>query len=47
MRIGFGMTAADMVKLALTDEKVKPYLDGKQVVKVVVIPDRLVNIVVR
>ncbi len=47
VRIAFGMTPADMEKLALGDEKVKPYLDGKQVVKVVVIPDKLVNIVVR
>ena len=32
---------------ALADEKVKPFLDGKQVVKVIVVPDKLVNIVVK
>ncbi|HYP52031.1 MAG TPA: leucine--tRNA ligase, partial [Pyrinomonadaceae bacterium] len=32
---------------ALADEKVRAWTDGKQVVKVVVVPQRLVNIVVR
>jgi leucyl-tRNA synthetase len=32
---------------ALTDERVKQYTDGKQVVKIVVVPNRLVNIVVK
>ena len=27
--------------------KVKPFIDGKQIVKVVVVPDKLVNIVVK
>jgi leucyl-tRNA synthetase len=34
-------------KLAFADEKVREYTDGKEVVKVVVVPRRLVNIVVR
>ncbi|HKX83826.1 MAG TPA: leucine--tRNA ligase [Pyrinomonadaceae bacterium] len=33
--------------LALADEKVKEHTDGKQLVKVVVVPKRLVNIVVK
>jgi len=33
-------------RLALADEKVLPFLDGKQVRKVIVIPGKLVNIVV-
>jgi leucyl-tRNA synthetase len=32
---------------ALADEKVRKYLEGKEVVKVIVIPGRLVNIVVK
>ena len=33
--------------MALADEKVREYTDGKQVVKVVVVPNRLVNVVVK
>ena len=38
---------ASIRERALTDDKVKPALDGKQVVKVIVVPGKLVNIVVR
>jgi len=31
----------------LDDSKIKALLDGKQVVKVIVVPDKLVNIVVK
>ena len=34
-------------KLALADPKVQPFIDGKQVVKIIVVPDKLVNIVVK
>jgi leucyl-tRNA synthetase len=33
--------------MALADEKVREYTDSKEVVKVIVVPRRLVNIVVR
>jgi len=36
----------DLEKMALGDEKVLEYTDGKEIVKVVVVPMRLVNIVV-
>ena len=36
----------ELEKLALADAKILPHLDGKRVVKVVVVPDKLVNIVV-
>jgi leucyl-tRNA synthetase len=36
-----------MREAALADEKVRAWTEGKQVVKVIVIPARLVNIVVR
>ena len=31
----------------MEDKHVKAHVDGKQVVKVIVVPDKLVNIVVR
>jgi leucyl-tRNA synthetase len=32
---------------ALSDEKVRAWTDGKQIIKTVVVPGRLVNVVVR
>ncbi len=37
---------AELEKMALADEKVKEWVDGKEIVKIVVVPKRLVNIVV-
>ena len=37
----------ELEKLAFEDEKVREYTDGKDIVKVVVVPKRLVNIVVK
>jgi leucyl-tRNA synthetase len=40
-------TAQDRLReLALSDSRVQPWIGGKAVRKVIVIPDRLVNIVV-
>ena len=39
--------SGDSRELALADDKVRPWLDGRQVAKVVVVPGRLVNIVTR
>jgi leucyl-tRNA synthetase len=36
-----------ILKLALSDEKIKAILAGKQIVKTIVVPGKLVNIVVR
>ena len=39
-------TPEDVLKArALADSKVRVFLEGKQVVKVIVVPDKLVNIV--
>ena len=43
----FGAAREVLEKAALADPKTQPFLDGKQVVKVIVVPDKLVNIVVR
>ena len=37
----------DLEAAAFEDEKVKQYTDGKQIVKIIVVPNRLVNIVVK
>ena len=37
----------DMEKLALADENVKNFTDGKEVVKAIVVPGKLVNVVVK
>jgi leucyl-tRNA synthetase len=34
-------------KLAIQLEKIKPYVEGKQVAKVIYVPGKLVNIVVK
>ncbi len=47
MVVPFGTAKEDLEKLALADEKLQPFLAGKQIVKVIVVPDKLVNFVVR
>jgi leucyl-tRNA synthetase len=43
----FGTPNAELEALVMADEKVKLNLSGKQIAKVVIIPDKLVNIVAR
>jgi leucyl-tRNA synthetase len=43
----FGTPGTELEAHALADEKVQPFLAGKRVVKMIVVPDKLVNIVVR
>jgi leucyl-tRNA synthetase len=43
----FGAPKEELERAALEDPSTQPFLAGKQVVKVVVVPDKLVNIVVR
>ena len=45
--VRFGASDDELKQAALADPKVQPFLSGKQVVKVIVVPDKLVNIVVR
>jgi leucyl-tRNA synthetase len=47
INVAFGTPRDSLEKLALADTKIQPLLDGKQVVKVIVVPDKLVNIVVK
>jgi leucyl-tRNA synthetase len=45
--VPLGTPQAEIEKLALADPKAQPFTAGKQVVKVVVVPGKLVNVVVR
>ncbi len=47
IRIPFGASKELSEQRALEDEKIQPFLAGKQVVKIIVIPDKLVNIVIK
>ena len=43
----FGTPKEELEARAHSDEKVKPFVAGKQVVKIISVPDKLVNIVVK
>ncbi len=47
LRVALGLAKPELEQLALNSEKAKPFIEGKQVIKIVVVPDRLVNIVVK
>jgi leucyl-tRNA synthetase len=42
-----GTVKQELERLALKEEKVRPFLEGKDIIKVIVLPDRLVNVVVK
>jgi leucyl-tRNA synthetase len=47
LSVAFGTSEDELKKLALADPKVQPSIGGKQVVKMIVVPEKLVNIVVK
>jgi leucyl-tRNA synthetase len=47
LSVPFGTAAEELKSLALEQEKVLPFTQGKQVVKVIALVDKLVNIVVK
>ena len=47
LSVPFGTPQRGSETLALADRKSSRFIDGKQVVKVIVVPDKLVNIVVK
>jgi leucyl-tRNA synthetase len=47
MYAAFGTSKEELEARALADDKIKAMLDGKQVVKAIVVPDKLVNLVVK
>ena len=42
-----GISKDDAEKLALESEKAKKFINGKEIVKVIVVPNKLVNVVVK
>jgi leucyl-tRNA synthetase len=47
LSVPFGIPQTEIEKLALAEPKVRPFTAGKEVLKIIVVPDKLVNIVVR
>jgi leucyl-tRNA synthetase len=47
MLVPFGTPRNDLERLAVEDEKMKPLLAGKTIAKIISVPDKLVNLVVR
>jgi leucyl-tRNA synthetase len=47
MSAAFGTPKKELEARAMADEKIRPLVDGKQIVKVITVPDKLVNIVVK
>ncbi len=47
IRAAFGASREELERRALEDDKIQGFLKGRQLVKVVVVPDKLVNVVVR
>jgi leucyl-tRNA synthetase len=45
--VSAGTAQEELTGLALANDKVKTFIQGKQVLKTVVVPDRLVNIVIK
>jgi len=43
----FGAPKEEIERRALADEKVQAFVAGKQIVRIVVVPDKLVNVVVK
>ncbi|MBR5315562.1 MAG: leucine--tRNA ligase [Firmicutes bacterium] len=47
LNVANGLSREDLEKEALSDDKVKALIDGKNVVKVIAVPNKLVNIVIK
>jgi leucyl-tRNA synthetase len=43
----FGTSKEELERLALAAPKIQPFIQGKQIVRIITVPDKLVNIVVR
>ena len=46
IRVPSGASQAELETAALSAEKVKPFVDGKAIKKIIVVPRKLVNILV-
>ena len=43
----FGTPGPELERLAMADEKIAAFIAGKSIVKIIAVPDKLVNIVVK
>ena len=42
-----GAAESDAIAMAVSDEKIRSWLDGKEIARTVYVPDRLLNVVVK
>ncbi|MBC8167061.1 MAG: leucine--tRNA ligase, partial [Bryobacteraceae bacterium] len=47
LMIAFGTSREELEKAALADDRMQAVLLGKQIIKIIVVPDKLVNFVVK
>ncbi len=47
IRVAVGVTEEEIRRLAQADEKVAEHLNGRRIVKIIVVPQKLINIVVK
>ena len=45
--VAAGTKQSELEQLAMKSEKLKPYLDGKNIVKIIAVVDKMVNVVVK
>jgi len=42
-----GMETGELERMALSSEKIQKFIDGRTILKKIVVPDKLVNIVIK
>ena len=47
MAIKIGISKEECEKIAFESEKIKRFLENKEIIKIIVVPNKLVNIVVK
>ena len=47
LEVDRGADEPDALALARSDEKIRPWVEGKEIARAVYVPDRLLNLVVR
>jgi leucyl-tRNA synthetase len=47
VKVSAGASQDQLEKAALEDEKIREYTNQKEIVKIIVVPDRLVNVVIK
>jgi leucyl-tRNA synthetase len=47
LTVPFGTAKEELERLALADDKMQAHIQGKQIVKIIIVPDKLVNVVAK